>query len=376
MIVDTGSTGTRIFASQIPKTVASLPPVTTSGSPVAECLAFVTSYIWGPVRYADIYIGGEKASKIPIQVIDDTGLINNDAGGSNAGVAPDCVKGNSGSTLTNSVSAFSNSNGIIGIAPLIYDCDSKICPAYRASSSETFNPMYFSCTSASGNTAPTCNTPVSLSLSLQVPNVVSQFPVDNNGTIITLPNVSTSTGAADATGKIIFGINTQSNNQLDSSYTVVPLDSYGTFMASITVGNTVSAFNGSFLDSGTSTYNFNPPPGLNVNACSVDSGYFGYLCPSSLTTIPVNLRGSNSTTGGYSTNIYIQNAQTLFDANNGTNIAFSSIGSSGQAGSVNAAFDFGLSFFFGRSIVTSIPGLPMTNAPSGVTSGSAFNAIK
>ena len=55
----------------------------------------------------------------------------------------------------------------------------------------------------------------------QVQNPVTMFATDNNGTIITLPSVA-SAGAANVTGSLIFGIDTESNNA-SGTETVVPV---------------------------------------------------------------------------------------------------------------------------------------------------------
>ena len=59
-------------------------------------------------------------------------------------------------------------------------------------------------------------------LASQVQNPVTLFPTDNNGTIIELPSVAAS-GATSVTGSLIFGIDTQSNNQ-SGSQTVLTLN--------------------------------------------------------------------------------------------------------------------------------------------------------
>ncbi|RYF36373.1 MAG: DUF3443 family protein, partial [Comamonadaceae bacterium] len=49
VLVDTGSSGLRIFGSSLPARVA-LPPATTGGLPVSECMQFASGYTWGTVR--------------------------------------------------------------------------------------------------------------------------------------------------------------------------------------------------------------------------------------------------------------------------------------------------------------------------------------
>ena len=63
LLVDTGSTGLRVFASEVAS--LDLPAVNASnGSAAYDCVAFVDgSYLWGPVEQADVTLGGETASK-------------------------------------------------------------------------------------------------------------------------------------------------------------------------------------------------------------------------------------------------------------------------------------------------------------------------
>ena len=70
VLVDTGSWGLRVFASQLPASVALPQETIGNGNALAECMQFFDGYTWGSVRTADVRIGGELASSLPIQVID------------------------------------------------------------------------------------------------------------------------------------------------------------------------------------------------------------------------------------------------------------------------------------------------------------------
>src|SRR5216684_9220226 len=70
VLVDTGSSGLRLLSSAL--TLALPQQNTAGGNPVVECLPFLGSYTWGPVRTADVQMAGEKASAVPIQVLSDT----------------------------------------------------------------------------------------------------------------------------------------------------------------------------------------------------------------------------------------------------------------------------------------------------------------
>src|ERR1700678_1709958 len=67
VLVDTGSFGLRVLSSAL--TSISLPQQSSGGNPVAECFTFLDSYTWGPVQTADVQIGSETASSVPVQVL-------------------------------------------------------------------------------------------------------------------------------------------------------------------------------------------------------------------------------------------------------------------------------------------------------------------
>ena len=65
--VDTGSNGLRLLASVL---TLNLQGATASdGNSLVECTQFVDGYSWGPIALADIQVGGEAASSVPVQVI-------------------------------------------------------------------------------------------------------------------------------------------------------------------------------------------------------------------------------------------------------------------------------------------------------------------
>ena len=64
VLVDTGSSGLRILSSAL---TISLPQQNGAGGPVAECLPFISGFTWRPVQTADVQIGGETASSVPMK---------------------------------------------------------------------------------------------------------------------------------------------------------------------------------------------------------------------------------------------------------------------------------------------------------------------
>src|SRR5579871_3121390 len=69
VVVDTGSTGLRLFSSVV--TLPLSPQQATLGA-TYSCFDFVTNYSWGPVVTADIQLSSELASGASIQLMGDT----------------------------------------------------------------------------------------------------------------------------------------------------------------------------------------------------------------------------------------------------------------------------------------------------------------
>ncbi|MFM0275705.1 DUF3443 domain-containing protein [Paraburkholderia aspalathi] len=306
--VDTGSFGLRLVSSVLNSSLLNggLPISTlASGAQLAECATFADGFTWGTVRTATIQIGGETtASPIPIQIIGDSA----------AGAAPSgCGSGSAENTATDL-----GANGILGIGTAPNDCGATCANAGTA----TNYSNYFTCgTSCARATVP---------LSQQVANPVAKFTADNNGVIVQMPPVS-NTGAASATGTLVFGIGTQSNNALAATQTFTT-DTFGNMNNSVFNGTTVQAF----FDSGSNAYFF-----ADSSLAQCGSNFAGFYCPSSAQTRSITLGGLSSTRA--SASIGILSASTLFS--NTSNYAFNDL--AGQIGG-NSSFDLGLPFFYGR----------------------------
>jgi hypothetical protein len=313
VLVDTGSYGLRILSSALGTVNSSLPQQNdSSGNPVLECAQFADSVIWGPVKSADIQIGGEKANSLPIQVIDNTTVP----------VTASCSAHHVPEEDLKSLGA----NGILGIGYFIDDCG----PGCTG----TTNNMgfYYGCAGSS------CQV-IAESAAQQVQNPVALFSTDNNGVIVDLPAASGNTPTVS--GSLIFGIGTQSNNSLDSAQ-VYSLDSSGN-IKTILKSTSYSAF----IDSGSNGYFFLDQNTTGITACPTSSAN-GFYCPSS----PVNLSVTNSagTPGGASgqVNFTVGNASTLFQTGDSVLPTL---------GGPNAGvFDWGLPFFYGRKVYTAIEG--------------------
>ncbi len=319
VIVDTGSTGLRILASALDSSVSgALTSVTSSsGGQLGECAQFVSGYMWGTVKKADLYIAGEEAASLPIQLVSDS---------SYSTVPSACqAKGTSLGTQTSL-----RANGIIGLSSAKQDCGSSCV-------SSTSSGYYYSCASSSSCTGTT------VALTSQVLHPVAQFSSDNNGVVLVLPSIASS-GAATATGKLYFGIGTQSNNVLGSA---VP---YGTSSS----GLFYVSFNGSstmygFIDSGSNGLFFNDS---SLTTCTSGTAS-GWFCPTSTTSLSATMTSVASSTISSSSktiSFSIANAQTLFSS------GYAAYNNLGAPYGNNTYFDFGLPFFFGKSVFVAIEG--------------------
>jgi hypothetical protein len=326
VLVDTGSEGLRLVSSTGGgQLTLSLPQATdNSGSPLTECAEFVSNVSYGSVRLANIQISGESASDVPIQVIGDTSPVTSSCSG----------------MLQDTVAALGG-NGILGVGPFPNDCGTGCLGSVPVNQ----NPViYYSCP-ASG-----CASTFLSSISQEVSNPVVSFPTDNNGVVIELPAISGS-GQTTVTGSLIFGINTQSNNQLGNA-TVFSLDpGTGNF---VTIFKTVPVsgcgFTGSsglavcgFVDSGSNGFFFSDPT---LTLCADNSGFYCSNQTYSSTTVQ-NQGAAGGPSQGVSFSVV--SADTLFQCTNCT--AFNDL-----AGSELDTWDWGLPFFYGRTVFSSIYG--------------------
>ena len=306
--VDTGSYGLRLLGQVV---TLSLPINTSSsGASLLECTVFVDGYSWGPVSRVDLQVSGETAHSIPVQLIGDS---------RSPPVPADCSS--SGPTAEDTVKQF-GANGILGIGPLVQDCGPACVNAAQPAT-------YYSCTQA------TCSA-TTVPLTSQVQNPVTLFATDNNGTIIELPSVAAS-GAASVKGSLIFGIDTQSNNQ-SGSQTVLTLNQ-GVYLTTIFNGRTLAA---SFLDSGSNGTFFTDS---SIALCPSPNSSF--YCPASPQTLSATMQGMNGTSVAESFSVTslagIGSTVTALPGLAGTNPT---------AGS----FDWGLPFFYNRRVATAIIG--------------------
>ena len=320
--VDTGSSGFRVLKSVLDSAMSTwstdLPAVKAPNGTDAlgECMTFADGTAFGGIHKANLTVAGETASSLNIEVIGDT-----------ATPQPTGTTGLCESLANQAAPEDLHANAVLGVGTAVDDC------SFCHNGSNT-TPMYFTCASSC-----TRLTGVSLDATRLVGNPVAQFPVDNNGVIVELPAVA-STGAPTATGVLVFGIGTQSNNALGSAKV---------FGADSTYGYITTALNGtsypkSFFDSGSNSIFF--PASLTL--CSGGTFY----CPASPQQFTATLSGTNGISGSLA--FTVANAQTL---TNSGNFAFNDqAGSTSSFFSGSQTFDWGLPAFYGRNVYTAITG--------------------
>ncbi len=335
LAVDTGSTGVRIFPNVLNASmVAALPQqLSVVGNPVGECFGFVDGYVFGSVRTADLSFGGQTASGMPIQLVADPALPS--------AIPASCSSG--GGSNLDSVQA-AGQNGVFGIGVELTDCGSD-CAAGSAGAA-----TYYDCptTGCSAIITRAANTSAPFQ---QLVNPIGALPQDNNGVVISFPAVAAS-GAATVTGSLTFGVGTTSNNMLGSSRILSTTTSASPagagFLTVVYNGQTLT--NG-FLDTGSNGLYFVDGA---ITGCTA-MGFTGYYCPAQTLTLSASFLAAS---GGQISAVFpLENAMALFMT---PNAALPGIGANPQLLSnlmpFPNSFDFGLPFFFGRTVYLAFEG--------------------
>lgn len=308
VLLDTGSYGLRLYKEVV---CLQLDPVkSTTGQPMGECMSYAGGKSqWGSVQYADVQMGNQTAPKVPIQVIDSS-FATKPSSCSNSDDTPGTL----------------GFNGILGVGLFEEDCGPNC-----ANNADL--DVYYTCTGKN------CVSSVA-SLDRQVANPVAKLPANNNGVVLRLPSVP-DTGAPTVQGSLVIGIGTQSNNTPTAgSVTVMPANAEGHFRTSLN-GTTYA---NAFIDSGSNVIFF---PSDMSTTCSRGVGYY---CPTSKQSFTATQMGASGS-AQKSVSFSIMNADDALDPNN-PNWAFSNLGGKLQDNS----FDWGLPFFFGRSVYVGIEG--------------------
>lgn len=317
VLVDTGSYGLRVFASALPATLGALTARTDSlsGKAVTECVVFASGHAWGSVRGADVRIGNETAIDLPVHILADPSLP----------AEPSACAVNTAIAGASDLGA----NGILGVGVKSQDCGAPCVTNSLA--------WYYFATDS------TSSTRITVPLGNQVTNPVARFATDNNGVILEMPQVPDS-GTAVATGTLVFGIDTRSNNAL--AYTGA------TLLATTDGGNFNATYNGrsftgnAFFDSGSN--------GLFFQDASIPSTG-SFFTPVSTLGREATISASNLS--GATIGFNIANASTQFGTGNR---AFNNVG-----GYMSGSFDFGMPFFYGRHVYYGLTGQTSTGGGTG-----------
>jgi hypothetical protein len=305
ILVDTGSSGLRIFASSVTLTLPS--------SHIGECMYFGGGTDWGSVQTVDVILAKEPAVSVPVQVVDPTFAGQYTSTGQPAsnicGVA----------AVVSDPSQVGH-NGILGVGVFQFD-----------------GGFYYNC-------MPLPCTAVAVSPSQQVQNPIGLLPVDNNGVIVALPSVPAS-GLPSVTGSLILGIGTASNNQ-PSGVTVLPTDLSGRIVTHFHPSPSTSTQQPGIIDSGSNVLFFS------------DSSVSIPLCPGALSLLycpssPLHFSAVNTgSSGSPSSSVNFQIADPTALLSSGQ----AAINNVGGPAVFSGTFDWGLPFFFGRTVYVGLSG--------------------
>ncbi|MGA8492369.1 MAG: DUF3443 family protein [Terriglobales bacterium] len=338
ILVDTGSFGLRLLGSELnSQLAAALTPLNDgNGNTLYDCVQFVdNSFLWGAVAPANIIVGGETATSTSIQLIANPSF----------SIPSGCMGTNE------DTQSLLGANGILGVGPEPFDCGLACDPSaggtpptvyYLCGSGGNCSTTFVSCGSICSDSTP----------NQQVTNPVFNFPVDNNGTILTLPAVNDV--AATVNGTMTFGIGTQSNNTLPSTATLFTLNSSDNF----TTNFGGQSLTGSFIDSGSNGLFF---PQINnlPNICADNSSWY---CPTATTQFTATNVDPNTGSTSNTVSFSVDNFDNVTAANP-NDAAFSNLaGPMPCVSSTACSFDWGLPFFYNRSVFTAIDG---TTTPNG-----------
>lgn len=321
ILVDTGSSGLRIMYEALKLTPASLPPVkAATGDAIYECYPFADGDSWGSVRSADVQLADGKATSLKMQLIGEPTL-------------PAAPSGCSASQ--NTVAAF-GANGVLGVSVFLQDCGGG-CALPPAPGSE----IYYVCPAN-----PCVGT--SVLVQDQIQNPVSQFANNNNGVVIVLPAI-TALGESTASGALVLGIDTQSNNQLGSAVVLSVDPQIGNF-TTVYKGHTYTK--GGSIDSG-SNGNFFADTAL--SACT-SSLYTGWYCPSSSAALSATNQGVGASSATSTVTFNVASIEALSNANPSFSAYNNIAGTIPNTVQGFLGFDWGLPFFYGRTVSVAFEG--------------------
>jgi hypothetical protein len=151
-------------------------------------------------------------------------------------------------------------------------------------------------------------------------------------------------------GSLIFGIGTQGNNALGTAK-VLTLDAVG----SLTTDYKTQTLQRSFIDSGSNANYF---PDSSIATCAQSTHAPGFFCPAQTLNLTATLVGANGVSS--SVDFAVADANSLFSTNATVAAAATlaapstSVSANGTTFDGTQTFDWGLPFYFGRSVYTAI----------------------
>ena len=318
--VDTGSTGLRILHEVLPSTVVPVPVVDPgSGHAVSECGVFADGWTWGSLGMVDVSLGGRPLKSLVVQVIGDPA----------SGTAPSaCSSGNGPEEDT--VASF-GANALLGVGYYLQDCGT-----YCADQVPSSGAPFYACSAGGGDQGCTA---IALATSSQPGNPVAQLSADNNGLTVQFPATGTAP-AASLEGTLLFGVGTQADNDPGSAV----------FHLLDANGNLNTAYQGqnldqSVIDSGSSGYYF---ADSSITACPASDEGNGYYCPPTPISAQAVISGTEGLGAGV--NFTVGNADMLFASDPDAAVLPTLAGPLGSLQLSSRTFDWGLPFFYGRSV--------------------------
>jgi len=128
VLVDTGSIGLRLLASELRADVAQTLLTGAQGLPLLNCAKFIdNTYAWGPLASVDVKLAGKTAANLPIQLMGHPAYTSVDAA-CPGGTRLDTVAGLGG-------------KGVLGLGLFKQDCGPGCVTTAN-------NNVYFTCNSA------------------------------------------------------------------------------------------------------------------------------------------------------------------------------------------------------------------------------------
>ena len=371
ILIDTGSTGVRIFNTAL--NGLSLPALQVAGSNAYECMEFQDGNSWGSLRVADIVMNGETAGSQTVQVIGDSESIASGVTACKNAVPPGATPL---ASLSDDVTGL-QANGVIGVSYFAQDCGPGC--ADPANTGPGGTNWFYTCP---GGTCAQTAVPVAQ----QPSNPALALAVDNQGVILTLDAVpSGAVGAANLKGRLIFGLGTQANN--GASALAGGASVYVASSGAVALTGAVTYTNGSysvpgsggaavsgFIDSGSNAL-FLPDTTISNDCTSKPIGWYA-TPPSPVTsgcTTPAASRFPVAVSVGLtnSAGTVVQQPLTIADAavlfSNTSDNAFATLGAPAGSGPSSSTWglDLGLPFFIGKSIAIAIEGQAQTVPAAG-----------